>query len=288
MNREYPIIEIAKKDRRYPERLRQIADAPKSLYCRGNLDLLESECFAVVGTRMITSYGKEVVRQMVPRLAKHFTVVSGLAIGIDAAAHRATLEAQGKTIAVLGSGINDEMIGPPSNKRLAAEILESKGLILSEYPADFHADKSTFPQRNRIISGLSRGVLVVEADRKSGSLITAKCALEQNRDVFAVPGGIFSPKSSGANELIQSGAKLVLAVEDIIKDYSMLDLKPAMSTTDPTEQAILAILGDNGPSAIDAIIEKTSLDASAVLAALGSMEIDGSIKRLADGTYRKI
>ncbi len=281
----HPVIQIQKGSPQYPERLNQISDAPEYLYCRGNIALLDSECFAVVGTRMLTGYGKEAVQKLIPGLARHFTIVSGLALGIDACVHQTTLHCMGKTIAVLGSGI--ENITPMTNHRLALEILERDGLLISEHSGKKPAYKDSFPVRNRIISGLSRGVLIIEADEKSGSLVTARHALEQNRDVFAVPGNIFSPKSDGPNKLIQRGAKLVASTEDIIGDYSMLDLKTPVSTENPTEASILAILGTNGPMTTDAIIEQARRDASEITATLSIMEIKGMVRQMAGGMFRK-
>jgi len=282
---QYPVTEITKNSREYPERLRQISDSPKKLFCRGNLDLFSTECFAVVGTRMITAYGKEAVQKLVPPLARQFTIVSGLALGIDAAAHKATLDAGGKTISVLGGPV--ESPSPRTNYTLANEILSRGGLIISEYPVDTTIYPVNFAVRDRIISGLSRGVLIIEADEKSGSLITAQCALEQNRDVFAIPGNIFSPKSSGTNKLIQNGAKLVSSVTDIIQDYSMLDLKP-VSTENPTERSILAILKTNGPQSMDAIITSTGVDAANIMTSLSMMEIKSMVRKTATGEYRII
>lgn len=281
----HPVTILTPQSPQYPERLRHIADPPQKLYCRGDISLLGSECFAVVGTRMITSYGKEAVQKLVPGLARHFTIVSGLALGIDAAAHRATLDANSRTIAVLGSGI--EYITPETNTRLGLDILKHGGLIISEHPGKRPAGKHSFPERNRIISGLSRGVLIVEADEISGSLITAKCAVDQNRDVFAIPGNIFSPKSIGPNKLIQRGAKLVSEIGDIIQDYSMLDLKPVVSTANPTEAAILAILENSGPLNADAIIERSGEPARSVMVALSMMEVNGQIRQMAGGLFRK-
>lgn len=273
------------KSPEYPERLKHIAEPPRQLYCRGDISLLKSECFAVVGTRMITNYGKEAVQRLVPGLARYFTIVSGLALGVDAAAHKVTLEAGGKTIAVLGSGV--DYITPESNDRLGLDILKRGGLIVSEHEGRKPAGKHSFPERNRIISGLSRGVLIIEADEKSGSLITARLATEQNRDVFAVPGSIFSPKSIGPNKLIQCGAKTVTAVADIIQDYSMLDLNLPVSTDNPTEAAILAILETNGPLTTDAIIERAERAAPEITAALTMMEVKGLVRQMAGGLFRK-
>lgn len=281
----YPIIEVSLESAEYPERLRQISQPPKILYCRGNIALLQTECLAVVGTRMITHYGKEVVDQIVPSLAHQFTIVSGLAIGIDAAAHKTTLAVNGKAIAVLGGPVDDP--APQSNVKLANDILGNNGLLISEYESGATVYPSNFAIRDRIISGLSRGVLVVEADEKSGSLITAHHALDQNRDVFAIPGPIFSPKSRGANILIQRGAKLVASVADILGDYSMLDLKP-VSTENPTEASILAILETNGPQSVDAMIRESGVEAAELMATLSIMEVKGLIHQMSGGTYRKI
>ena len=283
---DYPVIELTRDSPQYPQRLQQISDAPERIFCRGNIELLNSECFAVVGTRMITGYGKEAVQKIVPGLARHFTIVSGLALGIDACAHRTTLDCAGKTIAVLGTPVSDP--SPRSNNQLAKDILNNAGLLVSEYETANEVFKGNFAERDRIISGLARGVLVVEGDEKSGSLITAKCALDQNRDVFAVPGNIFSPKSIGPNKLIQRGAKLVSSVADIIEDYSMLDLKPsAMSTDNPTHALILAILETNGPLGADAIIERARKEVSEIMAALSVMEIRGLVRQMSGGIFRK-
>ncbi|OGN08456.1 MAG: DNA protecting protein DprA [Candidatus Yanofskybacteria bacterium RIFCSPHIGHO2_01_FULL_45_42] len=288
----WPIKTINQKLKKYPNLLRQIADAPQELYCRGNLELLDSPCFAVVGTRKLTSYGKEAAERLVSELANHFTIVSGLAYGIDAMAHQAALDADGKTIAVLGAGVNDECIGPPSNFNLAMEILKNDGLIVSEYPAGFHANPKTFPQRNRIISGLSKGVLVVEADFDSGSLITARCALDQNRDVFAVPGSIFSSRSSGTNHIIQKGAKLVTSVNDILEEYGKnLELFPKtsndISTENDVEKKILDILDEKGELSADEIVRTAGLETSTIAAALSLLELKSKIKKSGNGKFRK-
>lgn len=285
----YPVVELTEKSEQYPKMLRHIADPPARLYCRGNLSLLNTECFAVVGSRAITAYGKEVVRHIIPSLARHFTIVSGMAIGIDGSAHRATLDCAGQTIAVLGSGIDDKSIYPSINHRLGQDILKSGGLIISEYKPGTKARDYMFPERNRIVSGLSKGVLIIEADEKSGSLITAKSAGEQNRDVFAVPGSIFSTKSGGPHKLIGQGAKLVVSAKDILDEYSLLplDKNPTMSTADPTHSAILAILETHGPLNIDGIIEQSGQNAPEIMAALSMMEIKGLVTQMASGIFRK-
>lgn len=283
----YPVVELTEKSKEYPKLLRHIADPPARLYCRGNLSLLNTECFAVVGTRSFTTYGKEAAQKIVPGLARHFTIVSGMALGIDAIAQRATLDCGGKTIAVLGTDV--EHPSPRTNLVLAQDILKQDGLLISEYNTKSKIWPANWAIRDRIVSGLSKGVLVIEADEKSGSLITAKSAGEQNRDVFAVPGSIFSNKSGGPHKLIGQGAKLVVSAQDILDEYSLLalDKKKVMSTADPTHSAILAILETHGPLNIDAIIEHADLSAPEVMASLSVMEIKGLVTQMAGGIFRK-
>ena len=288
---ENKIVKISPADKKFPRLLKEIPDCPKMLYCRGNLDLLNTSCFAVAGTRKLTAYGKEAATKITGALARHFTIVSGLALGIDAIAHRATLDAGGKTIAVLGSGVDDKRIYPSTNFRLAMEITESGGLIISEYEPGTHATEFTFPQRNRIISGLSLGTLVVEADRESGSLITAGLALEQNRDVFAVPGSIFSPKSIGPNDLIKKGAKLAASAADILEEYGknqelFKNEKMVLSTENPLERKIIDILNKKGELSADELVRQTEEETPAVLAALSTMELRGWIENIRNDFYK--
>lgn len=289
----YLIKEVKINSKEYPKLLSQIADSPKQLYCRGNLELLNSDCFAVVGTRKLTSYGKEAAQKIITGLVQAgFTIVSGLAMGIDAVAHQATLNMGGKTIAVLGGGVSDQKIGPQINLPLAKKILENNGLIVSEYSDREEVYPTNFAARNRIISGLSKGVIIVEADRDSGSLITAKCALDQNRDVFAVPGNIFSQKSTGSNELIKSGAKLVTSAQDIIDEYgynlNLFDkINRNTSTKNPVEKNIIDILNDKGELSADEITSSLSTsDISDILSSLSMLEINGLIKQLSSGKYK--
>ena len=201
-------------DAAYPRRLREIDDAPPVLYSRGNLSPADEVALAVVGTRRPTPYGRQVAEEFAHQLAgEGITIVSGLARGVDAIAHRSALQAGGRTLAVLACGL--DMVYPPEHAKLAREIAE-RGAVLSEQPLGTQPRGDFFPRRNRILSGLSLGVLLVEGDIKSGAMITAKQALDQNREVFAVPGGMFSPQSRGPNALIQRGeAKLVTSVQDI-------------------------------------------------------------------------
>ncbi|OGN03032.1 MAG: DNA protecting protein DprA [Candidatus Yanofskybacteria bacterium RIFCSPHIGHO2_01_FULL_43_42] len=261
------------------------------MYCRGNLKLLDSECFAVVGTRKLTSYGKEVARNITTGLVRAgFIIVSGLAMGIDAVAHQATLDAGGGTIAVLGGGVSDQKIGPKINLPLAKKILENNGLLMSEYSDKEDIRASNFAVRDRIISGLSRGVLVIEAGEGSGALITAKCAVDQNRDVFAVPGNIFSSRSIGPNDLIKKGAKLVTSVQDIVEEYGhnlrLFNKRVnTISTKNPTERNVVAILEKKGEATADEIIDGLSEDTPKVIAAISTLEIKGVIKQKGEKYY---
>src|SRR3990167_5140271 len=195
----WPIVQVDFGKESFSKLLSQIHDSPKQLYCRVNISLLNSSCFAVVGTRKLTSYGKETAQQIVRDLANNgFTIVSGLALGIDAVAHQTTLDCGGKTIAVLGGGVGDKNIGPQTNLPLARNILNNDGLLISEYSEKEGIFPVNFAVRDRIVSGLSKGVLVIEDPEKRGALITARCAIDQNRDVFAIPGSIFSSNSMGS------------------------------------------------------------------------------------------
>lgn len=286
------IIIIERKDARYPSLLAHVSDAPERLYVRGNIELLNSFCFGVVGTRKASDYGLQVTAEIVGQLAINgLTIVSGLAIGIDSAAHRATLAAGGNTIAVFGTGVDDASVFPTDNVKLAHQILEHRGLLVSEYPPGTHGQIFTFPKRNRIISGLSRGVLVVEADRKSGSLITAECALDQNRDVFAVPGSIYWPRSIGANLLIQQGARPVMSATDILESYKLRQIplpEQALSTSDPVQECILALLREHGPLHMEQILAQSKKDPSMVMSALTLLELRDIISHQGGGIYKML
>src|SRR3989344_1711025 len=211
---------LALHDSSYPSLLKEIPDPPTSLYVNAqSLDVLVSRTIAVVGTRQITTYGTQVTRRLVDGLVSAgFTIVSGLAYGVDTVAHQTAIESGGKTIAVLVCGI--DIVWPPSNARLYSQIAEGFGSIVSEIPMGIRPNKEVFKRRNRIISGLSLGVVVTEGAENSGALITARYAAEQGRDVFAVPGPITSPYSKGPARLIKDGAKLVESVEDILDEIN--------------------------------------------------------------------
>ncbi|MBC1473198.1 DNA-protecting protein DprA [Listeria grandensis] len=213
-NREIQLVSI--EDDYYPQLLRELYDPPLLLFARGDLELLAWEKLAIVGTRKMTEYGKQILHHLVEPLCKEsLVIVSGLATGIDAQAHREALEIGGKTMAVIGSGFFN--FYPGENMELFEAIMKS-GLVLSEYAPHVTARKWHFPERNRIISGLCLGTLIIQAEKRSGSLITADAALNQNREVFAVPGGIFGLSSAGTNKLIQEGAKLVMDAPDIMEE----------------------------------------------------------------------
>lgn len=205
-------------DKSYPKKLRNIYDPPLVLYAKGNINLLNRLGIAIVGCRLSTNYGNNISTQFSYILSKYnINVISGLARGIDASSHKGAIKANGNTIAVVGSGL--DIIYPYENKYLFTEIIEKGGLIISEYVPGTKPISKNFPQRNRIISGISNGVLVVEAKEKSGSLITAEFALEQGREVYAIPGNINSMNSVGTNELIKQGAKMVTSVSEILEDF---------------------------------------------------------------------
>ncbi len=271
----------------YPESLKQIYDPPFILYKKGPADL-NRVCIGVVGSRRLTDYGVQVTEKIAGDLAASgITVVSGLALGIDTIAAQAALNRGGTTIAVLGCGLNQ--IYPSSNVRLAQEIM-GKGAIVTEYPFNASPAKYTFPMRNRIISGLSQGLLVTEAAEKSGSLITAASALDQNREVFAVPGNIFNLNSQGTNNLIKAGAHVVTSSQDILSEFGIMNTETLLSAKEikgdsETERAIIGCLLPE-PKHIDLIILETKLPQHDISAALTIMEISAKVKQLGGNVYR--
>jgi len=275
------------KDEGYPSRLKQIYDLPPVLYVRGSLTPQDEWCLAVVGTRRPTYYGREVAEQIPADLARNgITIVSGLARGIDAIAHRAALDAGGRSISVFGCGL--DIVYPRDHLKLAREIME-QGALLSEFPLGTPPRAENFPRRNRIMSGISLGVLVVEAGEGSGALITAGLALEQNREVFAVPGSVLSPQSRGANRLIQEGAKLVLGCYDILEELNLsmaaqqLEMKEILPATD-TESLLLNCLSPE-PTHIDEVGRKCGLPISLVSSTLAMMELKGAVKQVGGMNY---
>lgn len=215
---------INKRDENYPKALLNISNPPENLFVLGNEKILDNFGIAIVGSRNCTKYGEEVAKSIAYNLSKYnINVVSGMAKGIDSAAHIGTIIGKGKTIAVLGSGFKH--IYPKENIKLLQDIINSGGAIITEYEEDILPMPENFPKRNRIISALSQGVVVVEAGKRSGSLITAEIALEEGKEVFAVPGNIISKTSKGTNELIKDGAKLVENVRDILEEYPYFNIE---------------------------------------------------------------
>ena len=295
-------------DPAYPAQLRQIYDPPLALYVRGNPDLLSQPSLAVVGTRHPTPYGLGMAERLSCDLAaRHLIIVSGLARGIDAAAHRGALAGRGKTIAIFGTGV--DVIYPRENQRLADQILATGGVLCSEFAMATFAAPQNFPIRNRIISGLSLGVLVVEAGEYSGTRITARCALEQSREIFAVPGNVTSRNSWGPNTLIKQGAKLTATWEDVWEELPaavkrQLESEPGSQASDerpsgssslfdetltPREKKILAVLKQDALTHIDEIIERLEpeVSSSEIFAALFELELNGKIKQLPGKNYVK-
>ncbi len=274
----------------YPLLLKQIHNPPFVIYTRGKLNFNEAPAISIVGSRKFSAYGEQLAMAFSRDLAKAgFTVVSGLALGIDAFAHRGALETNGKTIAVLGSSINDNNIYPRANFALAKEIIANDGLLMSDYAPETPATAMTFPARNRLIAGLSLGTLIIEAGEKSGALITARMALESNREVFAIPGSIFSPTSIGANNLIKSGAKLVTGVQDILEELNFsqtAEVKQAvLKIPDNKEEEILLTILSDIPLHIDTIAKNSQLTTSVISSTLSMMEIKGWAKNIGGQNY---
>lgn len=274
-------------DDNYPANLRQIDAPPPLLFVRGDLQPSDLWAIGVVGTRRASVYGREVAHTLSRDLAAQgITIVSGLAIGVDTVAHKAALEAEGRTVAVLGSGV--DRIYPPENRGLAQKIIE-QGALVSEYPLGTRPDANNFPPRNRIISGLSKGVVIVEAGERSGALITAHFAAEQGRDVFAVPGSILHPGSAGCNALIQQGATPLLAVGDVLKQLEMEQVAMrraahAAIPVDAQEAGLLALL-NREPQHIDDLVRQASLPAPQITSLLTIMELKGLVRQVGSLTY---
>jgi DNA processing protein len=275
-------------DEAYPSHLKEIHDRPPLLYVRGQLTSADEWAVAVVGTRRATVYGRQAAEDLTAGLARSgITIVSGLARGIDALAHRTALSAGGRTIAVLACGL--DLVYPPEHLRLAQEIMEH-GALVSDYPLGTQPRSEYFPRRNRIMVGLSLGVLVVEGDQKSGALITARQALDENREVFAVPGSIYSPTFRGTNYLIQTGqAKLVTRVEDILEELNLSMAAQQMEAqellpADETEATLLRHLSSE-PIHIDDVRRATGLSIETVSSALALLELKGMVRALGNMHY---
>lgn len=285
--KRYGVQLLTWHDDDYPARLKEIYDYPPLLYIRGSLTAADEWCLAVVGTRRATAYGRQVTEEIVADLARNnITIISGLARGIDSVSHQAALDAGGRTIAVLACGL--DIIYPAENLNLARRIIEN-GALISEYPLGTKPKPDHFPRRNRILSGMSLGVLVTEAGEGSGALITANLALEQNRDVLAVPGSILSPSSRGVNNLIQEGAKLVQNCQDILEELNLravaqqLEFKEIIPESE-TESVLLKRLSSE-PAHIDNICAGSGLPVATVSSTLAMMELKGLVRSVGNMSY---
>jgi DNA processing protein len=274
-------------DRAYPRLLLEIADPPPLLYLRGRLELLDSQALAIVGSRNATPQGLANAESFARAFSDAgLTIVSGLALGIDAAAHRGGLAGRGSTVAVLGTGA--DALYPASNRALGEDIA-TRGLLVSEFPVGTPPNSGNFPRRNRLIAGLTRGCLVIEAAVSSGSLITARQAAEQGREVFAVPGSIHSPLSRGCHLLIKQGAKLVESAADVLEELGASP--PARNAPTPKisgqESGLLLHMGYDS-CGIDILVERSGLTAAVVSAMLLELELEGKIASLPGGRYQRL
>ncbi len=297
---------LSAEDLCYPERLKEIYDPPLVLYVRGDPEVLKQPGIAVVGTRHPTPYGSGMAERLATDLASQgLVIISGMARGVDTASHRGAITAKGKTIAVFGTGV--DIIYPKENSRLADQILALGGALISEFPMGTFAAPQNFPIRNRILSGMSVGVLVVEAAEYSGTRITARCALEQNRDVFAVPGNVTNKNSWGPNTLIKQGAKLVATWEDVWEDLPAevkLRLPPATPAESsgtpsaslfpdaglpPHEKKILGLLKADEATHIDELVERleAEMSSSEIFSALFELELTGKVRQMPGKNFVK-
>ena len=275
------------RDAEYPANLRSLDSSPPVIYVRGTLHEDDVWSVAIVGTRRASVYGREVAGRVAGELAAAgVTIISGLAMGVDTIAHRAALAAGHRTIAVLGSGV--DQIYPPENRGLAAQIVEH-GAIISEYALGTRPEASNFPPRNRVISGLSKAVVIVEAPRRSGALITARFAAEQGRDVFAVPGNIVNPGSAGCNELIQNGAAPLLSSQDVLDRLHFDHLvevihQRRLVPTDPEEERLLGHLSHE-PLHVDELVRNAALPPPQVASLLTMLELKGLVRQVGSLSY---
>lgn len=289
--RKENITVISWGDARYPRLLAEISDPPQTIFVRGDLSVLcTSSPLAVVGTRRATSYGKQITEQLVTELVSQgITIVSGLALGIDGLAHETTLRCQGRTIAVLGSGNAKKSVYPREHESLAERIASEGGALVSEYPPDFAPTQYSFPARNRIIAGLTLGTLVIEAPEESGALITARAALDYNREVCAVPHPITSLSGVGNNNLLKKGALLVTKAEDILEALHLHTTQKEVAKTtpfncSPTEELLLSALSTE-PVHIDELTKFTRLDSTTVNSTLMLLELKQQVKNVGGMKY---
>ncbi len=275
----------------YPSLLRQIPAAPPVIFVRGGFEPVDQWAVAIVGTRRLSAYGRLVAHDLATGLARNgITIVSGLARGIDGVAHRAALEADGRTIAVMGCGI--DRVYPPEHRDLAHAIVAGQGAIVTDFPLGTEPSSANFPARNRLISGLSLGVLVIEAGERSGALITARFALEQDREVFAVPGNVNSPVSVGTNRLIQQGAKLVMGVEDILEELNLRMASEQAAAQvilpDSAEEAALLSQLSTQPLHVDDLGRLTGMPSYLISSTLTLMELKGMVQQVGGMNYVRL
>lgn len=276
------------EDPEYPSRLLSITDPPPFLYYKGDLSVLEQPCIALVGTREMSLYGKRIVQEFVPDFVRAGVVtVSGLALGIDGQVALETLKAGGKTVAALGSGL--ACIAPQRHTKLAQEIVDPGGLLISEFPLDAFPTQFSYPARNRIIAGLSLATVVLEAPKKSGALMTAQFALDESRDVFAVPGQVFDENYEGCHALIRSGAGLARSAADVIEPLGIIASSEMQATKkefsgSPEEQSVYGVL-TTMPQNVDDLVQKSCIAAHAVNSALTMMELQGVARNVGSGQW---
>jgi DNA processing protein len=287
--KKYDVGYITLNDREYPPLLKEIHDYPVVLFIRGNIKSLKMPALAIVGSRKFSNYGQKVAYNLSRACAEAgIAIISGLALGIDASAHRAALDADGITIGVLGCGL--DRVYPVSNFQLGKEMIEKGGAIVSEFPIGTPPMKYNFPARNRIIAGLSAGTLVVEAAEQSGALITAYQALEYNREVFAVPGNIDSIQSAGTNKLIQNGAKMVLSPEDIFAELNIevkkSETKAKEMFPESEDEKKVVVTLSSGKKLVDEIIAETGLNVIAINTSLTTLEMKGVVENLGGGRFK--
>ena len=284
------VATVSLDDPGYPKLLREINDPPHTLFIRGTLPKDEQPTVAIVGTRKCTGYGRQMAEDFATQLvAQGIAVVSGLALGIDGIAHEAALKAGGVTVAVLGSGVDRGHVYPAAHQRLAEEIVSHGGAVVSEYPPGFMPTQYSFPARNRVIAGLSLGTLIIEAPTESGALITAKCALDYNREVFAIPHPLTSAAGQGGNNLLKLGAAMVATAQDILDALQLKNIKEIISNNQtlpasPTEAHILEHLSKE-PQHIDALIKLSGLASGVVTGTLTMMEMKGKVKNVGSMMY---
>ncbi len=283
---ELGVVAITRVRDMYPKALLDIYDPPVVLYCRGDVDLLRANILAIVGTRKATRYGKDATKCFVQKFVQRdICIISGLARGIDSAAHRATLEMGGKTIAVVATGL--DQVYPAENLELAQSII-TEGLMVSEYPIGTGVHAFRFPERNRIISGLSNGVLIPEAGLNSGSLITANCALDQGKELYIIPGSIFASQSKGGNQMLKDlQGTMVTCPEDIVGDDSKVDKEELAVQLTMEQQVILNLLKDDEEVHFTTLIADSKMSVGELSALLSEMEIYGLIRKLSGNYYMR-